>query len=284
MAQRTRRLFAGLATAAGAALIVKGVLALLEERRCRLHPLRKPDWDVLRVAGRAAVAAAVQRGGVSAELRAEVWPLLLGSQPDAAAYDALQRRCDALDAAGGDADARYSEARRVIAVDVPRTPLPEPPGSAAHAEAAARLTRLLRAFAVHDPPVSYCQGMSEIAARFLRVFPDDEASAFAAFAAFVTAQRESFLADVSQGVCVRLRRVDALMARADPAVGAHLRLLRADDCQWLLRPVVVLMLRELPPCDVATFFDVLMVRRVATAHCVILHRSSLGAGDTATLP
>jgi hypothetical protein len=266
-ASRVAAAAAGLAAAAGVAWLARH---LYEEKRCELSPLSPAEWAKVRSSARERdVVELVRRGGVSPALRAEVWPLLLGlreaageeaernaAAARAALYARLQQRCDAHEAGAADADESYTEARRVIDADVPRTPLPGPLLDATAARAC--LTRLLRAHALYDPEVGYCQGMSELAAVFLAVFSADEAVAFAAFAAFVARQRRSFLADVAAGVCARLRHLGALLARADPAVGAHLAELRADDCTWALRPMVVLLLRELG-ADAPQLFDVLLV-------------------------
>lgn len=265
MPLRVARLAVGLAAAAGVAWVARCAFAVLEARRCRLRPLTPEAWAALRhESDRNTVAALVQRGGVAPSLRAEVWPLLLGlrgetEQADTAAaereaaYAAMQRRCKELAAA--DDATPFSEACRVISVDVPRTPL-EQQGKARRAPEA-KLTRLLRAYAAHDGAVGYCQGMSELAALFMGVF-GDEALCFAAFAAFIARQRRSFQADVASGVCARLRNLGALLARADAPVGARLERLGAAECTWALRPMVVLLMRELSSGDAATLFDVLM--------------------------
>jgi hypothetical protein len=260
------RVAVGIAAAGGVAWVVRKLLrARHEARRRLLRPLTPEAWATARVAGRDTVAALVLLGGVVPALRADVWPLLLALPPAAARealFAELQRRC-----AMPDADDEYTEACRVIAADVPRTPLRQgEPRSVAEA----RLTRLLRAYAAHDRGVGYCQGLSEVCAVFVDVFcgaAADEPLCFAAFAAFIAQQRRSFLADVSSGVCVRLRTLGALLKRADAPVGAHLAHLAADDCVWALRPMVVLLLRELGPADATTLFDVLMVRR---RRCLLL--------------
>lgn len=55
-----------------------------------------------------------------------------------------------------------------------------------------RLTRALVAYALHDPAVGYCQGMNEVAARFLENVVD-ESEAFWCFAAFLEAYRPHFV-------------------------------------------------------------------------------------------
>ena len=266
MAPRSVKLLAaGVAAAVGAAWVAKRVYDALEGERCRLRPLTDDESASASAAGRDALAVALQhRGGLLPQQRPAAWLLLRRGDAvaDAATYEALLRRCDE-----AQADSEYAAACRVIAADVPRTPLE---GAGDLEATRLRLTRLLRAYALHDAAVGYAQGMSELAACVLRVYPDDEPRAFAAFAALIDSQRASFLADVNAGVCTRLRNLGALLARADAAVGAHLLYLRAQDCNWALRPMAVLLLRELGTRDALTLFDVLLVRaqHVCACHCM----------------
>ena len=283
-ATHTTRLLAGAAAAAGVAwLATRYVHVLLEEQRCKLRPLTPDDWAALlsTAASRDEVATAVRRGGLDPRLRAAAWPVLLGvhdveTAQRARSYATLQRRCHALEASASDASATddeaaaYGEARRVIAADVPRTPL----DAGCNSEA---LTRVLRAFAVANVDVLYAQGMSEIAAVFCAVFRDDEPLFLAAFSAFINQQRRCFLADVKSGISARLRALGSLLKRADGAVGARLVLLGCDDCAWALCLLAVLLLRELGIRDAASLFDVLMVRS-STPRCSC--RPFLRAGDS----
>jgi len=60
-----------------------------------------------------------------------------------------------------------------------------------------RLTNVLVAYALHDPSVGYCQGMNEVAARFLENVVD-ESEAFWCFAAFLEAYRPHFVISVAR--------------------------------------------------------------------------------------
>lgn len=68
------------------------------------------------------------------------------------------------------------------------------PGGPAAAGRMHALVRLLSAYAVHDPDIGYCQGMSDLAAAALRVVPG-ETLAFACFERIMRAARRNFRHD-----------------------------------------------------------------------------------------
>ena len=184
----------------------------------------------------------------------------------------------------------------------------------------ARLTRTLVAYALHDPGVGYCQGMNEVAARFLENVVD-ESEAFWCFAAFLEAYRPHFIiaerrdpaedasaregaraasgarrdgsADAGSFTLVApeearrmdsetsaehvetvetrarrpprresvrdvLRDLGAVLRRCDPPLWEHVRLLRAHECMFAFRAVVVLLARELPPPETTFLWEALM--------------------------
>ena len=147
----------------------------------------------------------------------------------------------------------------------------------------ARLTRALAAYALHDPDVGYCQGMNEVAARFLENVVD-ESEAFWCFAAFLEAYRPHFIiaerrdpaaaakprgpsalrdardAKKSSRESVRdvLRDLGVVLRRCDPPLWKHVRLLHAQECMFAFRAVVVLLARELPPPETTFLWEALM--------------------------
>jgi len=137
----------------------------------------------------------------------------------------------------------------------------------------ARLTRALAAYALRDPKVGYCQGMNEVAARFLENVVD-ESEAFWCFAAFLEAYRPHFIiADEdaeTSGECFKknenarsgvrdvLRDLGVVLRRCDPPLWKHVRLLNAQECMFAFRAVVVLLARELPPPETTFLWEALM--------------------------
>jgi hypothetical protein len=128
---------AGLGLAAGAAALGAGALATAAARRAARPPLRGADVErdaEGRIMNWPAVLRVVQQGGVAPELRAELWPLLLGvflpsagsaeREKEAArlrlVYSRLVLLCERL-------DGELERARRAAA-GVPPPP-PPPPGA-----------------------------------------------------------------------------------------------------------------------------------------------------------
>ncbi|GIM16371.1 hypothetical protein Vretimale_19034, partial [Volvox reticuliferus] len=106
-----------------------------------------------------------------------------------------------------------------------------------------RLVMLLSAYAVHDPALGYCQGMSDLALPFVLLLEDD-VMAFWCFVRFMGKVRANFLPR-SDGVFEHLATLGLLLTALDPQLGAHLTALHADHCHFAHRMVAVQMRREL---------------------------------------
>ena len=164
----------------------------------------------------------------------------------------------------------------------------------------ARLTRALVAYALRDPKVGYCQGMNEVAARFLENVVD-ESEAFWCFAAFLEAYRPTSSSptktrrpaareknanarekgkNARSGVRDVLRDLGVVLRRCDPPLWKHVRLLNAQECMFAFRAVVVLLARELPPPETTFLWEALMA---SGDHLVSLHISG-DARDGAASP
>ena len=163
------------------------------------------------------------------------------------------------------------------------------------------MTRALVAYALRDPKVGYCQGMNEVAARFLENVVD-ESEAFWCFAAFLEAYRPHFIIadkdaetggagkknanarekekNARSGVRDVLRDLGVVLRRCDPPLWKHVRLLNAQECMFAFRAVVVLLARELPPPETTFLWEALMA---SGDHLVSLHISG-DARDGAASP
>lgn len=109
---------------------------------------------------------------------------------------------------------------------------------------AARLVSLLTAYALHDPEVGYCQGMSDLAVPFILLFPDD-AEAFWCFEHLMKRARRNFAVDES-GIYSQLQQLMKIVERKDAPLFHRLRQIGAADCHFVYRMIVVLMKRDLP--------------------------------------
>lgn len=120
-----------------------------------------------------------------------------------------------------------------------------------------RLTRLLSAYALHDPDTGYCQGMSDLAMPFLYIYPDDDMMAFWCFTHLMMYWgRKNFAMD-DKGVFHQLKLVGDILERADLAIFHKLRQLGCGDCRFAYRMLVVLMKRELDLSQTLTLWEMM---------------------------
>ncbi|KAF5478002.1 hypothetical protein F2P56_004599 [Juglans regia] len=108
---------------------------------------------------------------------------------------------------------------------------------------AARLVAILEAYAVYDPEIGYCQGMSDLLAPIITVFEEDH-EAFWCFVGFMKKARHNFRLD-EVGIRRQLNIVSKIIKRKDIHLYRHLEKLQAEDCFFVYRMVVVLFRREL---------------------------------------
>uniref|UniRef100_A0A804P1U0 Rab-GAP TBC domain-containing protein n=2 Tax=Zea mays TaxID=4577 RepID=A0A804P1U0_MAIZE len=108
---------------------------------------------------------------------------------------------------------------------------------------AARLVALLEAYAVYDPEIGYCQGMSDLLSPIVAVMEEDH-EAFWCFVGFMRKARHNFRLD-EVGIRRQLKTVSQIIKLKDSQLYRHLQQLQAEDCFFLYRMVVVLFRREL---------------------------------------
>uniref|UniRef100_J3MZF3 Rab-GAP TBC domain-containing protein n=1 Tax=Oryza brachyantha TaxID=4533 RepID=J3MZF3_ORYBR len=108
---------------------------------------------------------------------------------------------------------------------------------------AARLVGLLEAYAVYDPEIGYCQGMSDLLSPIIAVMEEDD-EAFWCFVGFMRKARHNFRLD-EVGIRGQLKIVSQIIKRKDSHLYKHLQKLQAEDCFFVYRMVVVLFRREL---------------------------------------
>ncbi|CAN6466399.1 unnamed protein product [Victoria cruziana] len=108
---------------------------------------------------------------------------------------------------------------------------------------AARLVSILEAYAIHDPEIGYCQGMSDLLAPIISVMEEDDL-AFWCFVGFMKKARHNFRLD-EVGIRRQLNIVSKIIKSKDSHLYKHLEMLQAEDCFFVYRMVVVLFRREL---------------------------------------
>ncbi|KAF5960172.1 hypothetical protein HYC85_001381 [Camellia sinensis] len=108
---------------------------------------------------------------------------------------------------------------------------------------AARLVAILEAYALYDPEIGYCQGMSDLLSPIITVITDDH-EAFWCFVGFMKKARHNFRLD-EVGIRRQLNTVSKIIKHKDSHLYRHLEKLEAEDCFFVYRMVIVLFRREL---------------------------------------
>ncbi|KAF9671032.1 hypothetical protein SADUNF_Sadunf12G0004600 [Salix dunnii] len=108
---------------------------------------------------------------------------------------------------------------------------------------AARLVAILEAYAIYDPEIGYCQGMSDLLSPIIAVVTEDH-EAFWCFVGFMRKARHNFRLD-EVGIRRQLNIVSKIIKCKDSHLYRHLEKLQAEDCFFVYRMVVVLFRREL---------------------------------------
>ncbi|XP_058104910.1 rab GTPase-activating protein 22-like isoform X2 [Magnolia sinica] len=108
---------------------------------------------------------------------------------------------------------------------------------------AARLVAVLEAYALYDPEIGYCQGMSDLLSPIIAVIEEDH-EAFWCFVGFMRKARHNFRLD-EMGIRRQLNVVSKIIKSKDSHLYKHLEKLKAEDCFFVYRMVVVLFRREL---------------------------------------
>ncbi|CAL5206505.1 unnamed protein product [Lathyrus oleraceus] len=108
---------------------------------------------------------------------------------------------------------------------------------------AARLVAILEAYALYDPEIGYCQGMSDLLSPIVSIISEDH-EAFWCFVGFMKKARQNFRLD-EVGIRRQLELVAKIIKYKDAHLFKHLEKLQAEDCFFVYRMVVVLFRREL---------------------------------------
>lgn len=126
---------------------------------------------------------------------------------------------------------------------------------------ASRLVAVLEAYALYDPEIGYCQGMSDLLTPILAVIEDDN-DAFWCFAGFMRKARHNFRLD-EVGIRRQLSIVAKIIKSKDLHLYRHLEKLQAEDCFFVYRMVVVLFRRELSFEQTVSLWEVMWADQAA---------------------
>ncbi|XP_071725251.1 rab GTPase-activating protein 22-like [Rutidosis leptorrhynchoides] len=126
---------------------------------------------------------------------------------------------------------------------------------------AARLVAILEAYAIYDPEIGYCQGMSDLLSPIISVMTSDH-EAFWCFVAFMKKARHNFRLD-EVGIRRQLSTVSKIIKCKDYHLYRHLEKLEAEDCFFVYRMVVVLFRRELTFEQTISLWEVMWADQAA---------------------
>eukprot|EP00897_Mesotaenium_endlicherianum_P007848 jgi/Mesen1/7091/ME000369S06414 len=141
---------------------------------------------------------------------------------------------------------------------------------------AARLVAILEAYAVHDPEIGYCQGMSDLLSPFVALIADDS-EAFWCYERFMRKVRQNFRTD-EVGIRRQLDAISAILRDAEPQIFRHLRSIQAEDCLFVYRMVVVLLRRELSFEQTLCLWEVVWADEAAANAMEATAASAVAAG------
>lgn len=126
---------------------------------------------------------------------------------------------------------------------------------------AARLVAVLEAYALYDPEIGYCQGMSDLLSPIITVITEDH-EAFWCFVSFMRKARHNFRLD-EVGIRKQLNIVSKIIKSKDSHLYRHLEKLQAEDCFFVYRMVVVLFRRELTFEQTSCLWEVMWADQAA---------------------
>lgn len=108
---------------------------------------------------------------------------------------------------------------------------------------AARLVAILEAYAIHDDEIGYCQGMSDLLAPIVAML-DDDSMAFWCFVGSMKKARQNFRQN-GDGIQQQLDFISKIIKHKDDQLYSHLKQVKAKECLFAHRMVLVLLRREL---------------------------------------
>ncbi|KAJ4774482.1 Ypt/Rab-GAP domain of gyp1p superfamily protein [Rhynchospora pubera] len=126
---------------------------------------------------------------------------------------------------------------------------------------ASRLVSILEAYAMYDPEIGYCQGMSDLLAPIITVIEEDY-EAFWCFVGFMKKARHNFRLD-EVGIRRQLNLVAKIIKCKDQRLFRHLEKLQAEDCFFVYRMVVVMFRRELTFEQTVSLWEVMWADQAA---------------------
>lgn len=126
---------------------------------------------------------------------------------------------------------------------------------------AARLVAILEAYAIHDNEIGYCQGMSDLLAPIVAML-DDDSMAFWCFVGSMKKARQNFRHN-GDGIQQQLDFISKIIKHKDDQLYSHLKQVKAKECLFAHRTVLVLLRRELTCEQTVRLWEVMWADQAA---------------------
>eukprot|EP00189_Rhodosorus_marinus_P001243 CAMPEP_0113961870 /NCGR_PEP_ID=MMETSP0011_2-20120614/5576_1 /TAXON_ID=101924 /ORGANISM="Rhodosorus marinus" /LENGTH=575 /DNA_ID=CAMNT_0000973613 /DNA_START=388 /DNA_END=2115 /DNA_ORIENTATION=+ /assembly_acc=CAM_ASM_000156 len=228
------------------------------------------DYEVFKIA--------IGAGGLAPDLRRTVWPFLAGvynwdstrNEREAKAakmiekYESLKSAAQArkdskeeLNPKAGENDRLEGDPIEQIQKDVHRTDRDVKAFQEDDAPLLGRMEELLYVYAVENPAIGYCQGMSDLISPLLWAFREDHQSmTYFCFAEIMSRQWSQNFLHSGGGISKQLEELKSLTCKADPDIA---QLFEVVDPSYysLYRWTLVHFKRELEFPDVARLWEVI---------------------------
>jgi len=209
-------------------------------------------------------------GGLSPGVRREGWKWLMGCYPPAstasdrralfeekrAEYLQLQGQWASIGPAQEARFAKFRDRKHRIEKDVVRTDRQQPIFAEEGGEGLAALRRVLLTYAFYNFDLSYCQGMSDLAAPLLVVM-EDEVEAFWGFQRMMDRVEGNFHKD-QIGMHTQLQRLDELCRVCEPDLHEYLAKADCSNFFFCFRWLLILYKREFWLGDVLRVWEALL--------------------------
>lgn len=233
------------------------------------YPLTEKEWvDYFDGNGRLFSARdlriRVYHGGVEPNLRREAWPHILGVYPTdltteertrflfmkTQVYRHLKENWIARN------PVEIESVTHMVQKDVLRTDRNHPFFNVREDHPnIVSLFNILTTFALNNPDVSYCQGMSDLAAPLL-VVTEDETLAYLCFCKVMERLRSNFLLK-GTALLQKFNQLVLLLLRADEGLYKHLQEIEGDNLYFCYRMLLLELKREFPFAETLRVMEII---------------------------
>lgn len=231
------------------------------------------------------------RGEVN-HIRGDLWKYLLGVYPvdataaarqaideeNVALYETILRQWTSIGPEQEKHFTAFRERRTAVDKDVARTDRTHAAFAEDHSDKLVAMRRLLLTYSFYNFDIGYCQGMSDLIAVLLLLYPS-EADVFAVFRRLMVKCGGNFMNGDQHTMAQQLRAVEVLTHAFVPPLYTHLQKQQATNMCFCFRWLLVLFKREFPVESVVRIWDVIFSCPFTDRYEVILTTALLRAAS-----